>query len=167
MTKLTMDLPLFQLSIECSNCKSKSLVDRRAWDINYWWSMYDFCPSCSPTQKRFFEILDAKLVNSNVPLLQGEEDPNEAKNYAIKVIKTGGWIGQGYHVNKSYSGHPKYGDLLNFPHATNLSSARVFNGIRSVKSTISRFVNRSGGSLQRNDFKVFEIKAVPTQEIAL
>jgi len=174
MTKLHFDLPMYSFLLECPACKHQSIADARVWDAGDSTHLYKKCLHCSSDgHAKYHIVLDVKLVKDHLPLFIGEANPNSATTYAIKFIKTGGWIPYGYSFfrKSNYGVKTNWGTLEYLPLVQKLDKARIFYTKRSVKATITRYVNRSSSSssskLRREDFEVYEILSQPVQKVII
>ena len=172
MTQLNFDLPMYSFLVECSTCQKQSVVDMRAWDVCNYTYLYVQCPNCDTGgAERYHTVLDVNLAKDHLPLFPGEADPNSSITYAIKFIKTGGWIPNGYNFLGKWRGNSKtnWGVLTEMPFVQKLDCARRFYSKRSVKSTITRYINRSSiiNKLRREDFEVYEILSQPVQKVTI
>jgi len=170
MPKIQFDIPMYSLLVKCASCDHQHIIDCRAWDMYHYTCLYIECPKCSSDKKKYHQVLDAHLARDNEPLRQGEKDPNESITYAIKFIKTGGWLQKGYNflgrsINSSYSN--SWGVLAGTPFVAELAASRRFTSKRAVKSTITRYINRSYNKLTRSDFEVYEIISKPLQKVVI
>jgi hypothetical protein len=143
---LQFDTPVFEFYLECPKCKNRIVQVGR--DLIAFRSLYADCPNCGTA---IWHTLVGKKFLKNEPLAPDEEDPNIAKVYCIKNLRTGGWFCDYYN-----------------PSGTYLKDAQFIHSEKSAKARISRMIKRDRfikENYTRADFKIYEISVLPEKEL--